>query len=187
MLLQAEQIHKMTSISLKMFEVVILSRNGCHFVSCSACNNSSWDKSRVKWNNCRNSTQKMRTLSSKLCYWGHANLVCLSSNLEVLNNLLQIEHSSGFWDFSRQSFWCMECLYFDIKTFPQFWHKTSSNLHFLTCFHIALSVTVDLNGILQVIHFTFVTPPRVWGRMSYEESWKDCLHLQICPIDLDGM
>ena len=110
--------------------------------------------------------------SSKLCHWGHANLVCLSSNLEVLNNLLQIEHSSGFWDFSRQSFWCMECLYFDIKTFPQFWHKTSSNLHFLTCFHIALSVTVDLNGILQVIHFTFVTPPRVCMRMSCEESKK---------------
>ena len=40
MLLQAEQIHKMTSISLKMVEVVILSENSCHFVSCSACNNS---------------------------------------------------------------------------------------------------------------------------------------------------
>jgi len=40
MLLQAEQMHKMTSISLKMVEVVILCENSCHFVSCSACNNS---------------------------------------------------------------------------------------------------------------------------------------------------
>ena len=39
-LLQAEQMHKMTSISLKMVEVVILSENSGHFVSCSACNNS---------------------------------------------------------------------------------------------------------------------------------------------------
>ena len=38
MLLQAEQMHKMTSISLKMVEVVILSENSCHFVSFSACN-----------------------------------------------------------------------------------------------------------------------------------------------------
>ena len=111
-------------------------------------------------------------LFSKLCHWGHTNLVCLSSNLEVLNNLLHNGHSSGFWDFSRQSFWCIECLYFDIKTFPQFWHKTSSNLHFLTCFHIALSVTLDLNGILQVIHFTFVTPPRFCIRMSCEDPKK---------------
>ena len=37
MLLQAEQMHKMTSISLKMVEVVILSENNCHFVSCLAC------------------------------------------------------------------------------------------------------------------------------------------------------
>ena len=34
MLLQAEQMHKMTTISLKMVEV--LSENGYHFVSCSA-------------------------------------------------------------------------------------------------------------------------------------------------------
>jgi hypothetical protein len=38
MLLQAEQMHKMTSISLKMVEVVILTENSCNFVSCSACN-----------------------------------------------------------------------------------------------------------------------------------------------------
>jgi hypothetical protein len=31
MLLQAEQMHKMTFISLKMVEVVILSKNSCHF------------------------------------------------------------------------------------------------------------------------------------------------------------
>jgi hypothetical protein len=30
MLLQADQMHKMTSISLKMVEVVILSENSCH-------------------------------------------------------------------------------------------------------------------------------------------------------------
>ena len=36
----AEQMHKMTSISLKMVKVVILRENGGHFVSCSARNNS---------------------------------------------------------------------------------------------------------------------------------------------------
>ena len=36
-LLQAEQMHK---ISLKMVEVVILSDNSCHFVSCSAFNSN---------------------------------------------------------------------------------------------------------------------------------------------------
>ena len=40
MMLQAEQIYKMTYISLKMVKVVILSENNCHFVSCSACKNS---------------------------------------------------------------------------------------------------------------------------------------------------
>ena len=40
MLLQAEKMHKMTSISLKMVKVFILSENSCHFVSCSPCNNS---------------------------------------------------------------------------------------------------------------------------------------------------
>ena len=39
MLLQAEQMHKMTSISLKIVKVVILNENSCHFVSCSACSN----------------------------------------------------------------------------------------------------------------------------------------------------
>ena len=37
---QAGKPHKMTSISLKIVEVVILSEDSCHFVSCSACNNS---------------------------------------------------------------------------------------------------------------------------------------------------
>ena len=40
MLPQAEQMQKMTSISLKMVQVVILIENSCHFVSCSACNNT---------------------------------------------------------------------------------------------------------------------------------------------------
>jgi len=40
MLLQAEQMHKMTSISLKMVELVILIESNCHFDSYSACNNS---------------------------------------------------------------------------------------------------------------------------------------------------
>ena len=40
MLLQAEQMHKMTSISLKIVRVVTLSENSCHFVSWSAFNNS---------------------------------------------------------------------------------------------------------------------------------------------------
>ena len=33
MLLQAEQMHKMTTISLKMVEVVILSENSCQLLS----------------------------------------------------------------------------------------------------------------------------------------------------------
>ena len=40
MLLQAEQMHKMTNIALKIVEVFILSENAGHFVSCSACNYS---------------------------------------------------------------------------------------------------------------------------------------------------
>ena len=39
MLLQVKQMQKITSIPLKMVEVVIFSENSCHFVSCSACNN----------------------------------------------------------------------------------------------------------------------------------------------------
>ena len=50
MLLQAQQMHKMTSISLKMVKVISLIENSCHFVSCSA------------WDNYQNSKQKMRTL-----------------------------------------------------------------------------------------------------------------------------
>ena len=38
MLLQAEQMLKMTIISLKIVKVVILSENSCHFVSCSSRN-----------------------------------------------------------------------------------------------------------------------------------------------------
>jgi hypothetical protein len=37
MLLQAEQMHKMTTISLKIVEVVTLNENTCHFVSFSVC------------------------------------------------------------------------------------------------------------------------------------------------------
>ena len=70
MLLQAEQMHKMTYILLKMIKVVILSENNCHFVSCSACNNSNlfsaWDKSRVKWEKFQNSRQKMTTQNNML-------------------------------------------------------------------------------------------------------------------------
>ena len=33
------QMHKLTSISLQMVEIVILSEKSCHFVSYSACNN----------------------------------------------------------------------------------------------------------------------------------------------------
>jgi len=47
MLLQAEQMHKMTSISLKMVEVVVLSENRCHFVSSSAFNNSQLEISHM--------------------------------------------------------------------------------------------------------------------------------------------
>ena len=35
MLLEAEQIHKMTHISLKMVEVVILCENSCHWANFS--------------------------------------------------------------------------------------------------------------------------------------------------------
>ena len=50
MMLQAEQMHKMTYISIKMVKAV--SENSCHFVSCSACNkqqlfSSQLEKSRV--------------------------------------------------------------------------------------------------------------------------------------------
>ena len=54
MLLQAEceQMHKMTTISLKIVKVVILSGNSYLFVSCSAYNNnysiSAWDKLGAK-------------------------------------------------------------------------------------------------------------------------------------------
>ena len=45
-----------------MVEIVILSENSCHFVNCSASTRviffSAWDKSRVKWDNSQNSTQK---------------------------------------------------------------------------------------------------------------------------------
>jgi hypothetical protein len=62
MLLQADQMHKMTSISLKIVEVVILSENSCQFVSCSACNScdlSQAEKKITKWDNSRNLTQKI--------------------------------------------------------------------------------------------------------------------------------
>ena len=40
MLLQAEQMHKMTTFSLKIVEVAIFSENSCHFVSSSVCKKS---------------------------------------------------------------------------------------------------------------------------------------------------
>ena len=46
MLLQDEQGHIMTTISLKVVQVVILYENSCHFVNCSPS-----EKSRVKWAN----------------------------------------------------------------------------------------------------------------------------------------
>ena len=42
MLLQAEQMHKRTSISLQMIKIVILNENSCCFVSRLACNNSNF-------------------------------------------------------------------------------------------------------------------------------------------------
>ena len=66
MLLFAEQIHNMTLISLKMVEVYILSEIvfslsvAQHVPSVSLF--SARDKSRDKWDNSGNSTQKMRTL-----------------------------------------------------------------------------------------------------------------------------
>ena len=67
MLLQAEQMHKMTSISLKMVKVVILSENSQSVVQLviTVISFSAWDKSRVKWDNSQNSTQKMRTFAIK--------------------------------------------------------------------------------------------------------------------------
>ena len=61
----------LTSISLKIFKVVILSENYCHFVSCSA-----WDKSHVKWDNSWNSAQKMKTWDS--CNLDQRNKYCNS-------------------------------------------------------------------------------------------------------------
>ena len=60
MLLQAEQMHKIISISLKMVEVVILSEI---VVILSVAITiviffSAWDKSRVKWDNSLKPTQK---------------------------------------------------------------------------------------------------------------------------------
>ena len=49
-------MHKMTTISLKMVEVVILNEKSCHFVSCST-----WDKSCVKWDNSPKLTKMKRT------------------------------------------------------------------------------------------------------------------------------
>ena len=40
MSLQAEQMQEVTSISIKIVKFIILSENSCHYVSCSACNQS---------------------------------------------------------------------------------------------------------------------------------------------------
>ena len=61
MLLQAEQMCKMTSISLKIVKVVILSV--AQLVT-TVIFFSAGDKSRVKWDNSRNLTQKMRTIDT---------------------------------------------------------------------------------------------------------------------------
>ena len=65
MLLQAEQMHKMTTISHQMVKLsfwvkiyVILSV--AQLVT-TVIVFSAWDKSRIKWDNSRNSTQKTRT------------------------------------------------------------------------------------------------------------------------------
>ena len=64
---KADQMHKMTYISLKMVKVVILSENSCHFVSCSALTTviffSARDKSRVKWDNNPKHTIQNRSLN----------------------------------------------------------------------------------------------------------------------------
>ena len=59
MMLQAEQSNEMTAISLKMLKVVILSAVQ---LLTTVIFFSAWDKSRVKCDNSRNSTQKMRTI-----------------------------------------------------------------------------------------------------------------------------
>ena len=65
LLLQAEQLTKWQLFSLKMTISTNLSEMYVIFCICSACNNifffSAWDKSRVKWDNSRNSVQKIRT------------------------------------------------------------------------------------------------------------------------------
>ena len=70
--------------SHNMLNVVILSENQCHFVSCSACNNSiffsAWDKSRVKWDNSRNSTQNIN------CTIWDKSTVEISQNIWTLNH-----------------------------------------------------------------------------------------------------
>ena len=52
-MLQAEQMHKMTSISLKMVKVVILSENSCHFVNLLSFASSSFFLSlrKITWLN----------------------------------------------------------------------------------------------------------------------------------------
>ena len=52
-LLQAEQMHKITSISLKMVEVIILSESSCHFVNLVSFSSSSFFLSirKITWLN----------------------------------------------------------------------------------------------------------------------------------------
>ena len=57
MLLQDEKMHKMTTIALKIVEVLSVEQLVTTIILFSA-----WDKSRVQWDNSWNSTQKMRTL-----------------------------------------------------------------------------------------------------------------------------
>ena len=84
-------MHKMTSISLKIVEVVILSENCYHFVSCSA-----WDKSCVKWDNSWNSTQKMRTIETTTEFQ-RAVLEFTAWSLTTLKLLLSALLVVSFW------------------------------------------------------------------------------------------
>ena len=66
MLLQAEQMHKMTSISLKVFEIVILSV--AQLVT-TIIFFPAWDKSHIEWDNSQNSTQNSENENLSMLYW----------------------------------------------------------------------------------------------------------------------
>ena len=68
-LLRAEQMHKMTTISLKIVEVVILSENTGHFISCSACNNSYIFYSQLEISRLLNGQQPKTNTDGKSYFW----------------------------------------------------------------------------------------------------------------------